>query len=205
MRAKLEKELRGGRQPAPVEKAPGPTSDKDQPTVHLRFAGAGEAHKIGGAILFGEGKRAGEGTLTFEAVGTPKPALTLTGNRLELSLTTNPDEVVGVDLHLNPPTLPLHWALTLDGKPWPDGRLFVGPFGLAPRASRLGLVSDEARDEVYSPTLPEIDVDHDLGLFVTRDRRAEQAGPDIGGEGAQEFSKLLEEWGYAKGTAKKKR
>jgi hypothetical protein len=100
--------------------------------------------------------------------------------------------------------MPVAWKLTLDGKPWPDGLVYTGPFGLAAQTAKQGILGDEARYEVYSPELPEIDPGRDLGMFITRDKRGEslQAGP-AGNEGAAEMNKMLQDWGYAHGGGKK--
>jgi hypothetical protein len=148
-------------------------------------------------LTIGDPKKPAETTFTFDPIAAPKDAFKASAGRLDFVVTTSSDDAVGLDLHVDPPTAQVEWKLTFDGKPWPEQRVFVGPFGLAAQAAKLGLTSDEARYEVYSPQIAEIDLEHDLGLFVTRDRRAEANAPDIGGEGAQEFSKLLEQWGYA--------
>ena len=81
----------------------------------------------------------------------------------------------------------------------------VTVIGLLAAAARAGVISDEARSELYSPTLPAIDPARDLGVFFTRDRPGEGASAasdvppasDSSGEAAKEMQRMLEQWGYA--------
>lgn len=190
----------------------------EKPTLHLRFAGGGKAHRVSGAIVVGspvangapfDPKRppAQPPTITVEPVGVAKESFRVDAGRIEIALVTVNDFPTGYDIKVDPPGTPITWELYLDDKPWPANALFAGPFGLVATASAAGLVSDEARAEVYSPQLPEIDPVRDLGLFVTRDRRGETVagGPGMSGDGAKEMNRLLQEWGYAHGSGDKKK
>ncbi len=72
-------------------------------------------------------------------------------------------------------------------------------------AARTGLVSDEARSELYSPVLPAIDPARDLGVFFTRDRPGEGSSAasdvppasDSSGAAAKEMHGCSSSGGYA--------
>ena len=174
----------------------------DQPAIHLRFAGAGAVHKIAGTIVVGDQRKLVPTSVTFDPIGAAKEAFKLDGATLSFAFNTEADALVGMDLHIQPPALPVVWKLTLDDKPWPDGMVFDGPFGLLAQTAKLGLLSDEARFEAYSPKLAEVEPDRDFGLFVTRDRRGEStASVDVGGsDSAKEMNRLMQDWGYAHGS-----
>jgi hypothetical protein len=134
-----------------------------------------------------------------EPAGLGKEAVRADGPRVEISFATPKDAVVGFDVRVDPPGAPLKWELFLDEAPWPEGYVFAGPFGLAAPQVRGGLTSDDARARAFAPRPPEIDPARDLGLFVTRARRAELLVPEreSSGEGALEMTRILREWGYA--------
>ncbi len=121
---------------------------------------------------------------------------------MDFALATSPDATVGFDVRVNPPAAPVVWQLFLDDAPWPEGATFAGPFGLPAFASKTGVASDDARAEVYSPTLPNIDPSRDLGAFVTRDKSGGALAPATGDSGnadmaKKEIQRMLEVWGYA--------
>ncbi len=179
------------------------------PTIHLRFAGGGAARRVSGTITVGDPRHPAATTgmaptVTFDPVFVANDALRIEGSKLTLSFTTATDEVVGFDLHVSPPATPVTWELYMDDQPWPATAVFSGPFGLEAHAAARGIATDEARAEVYAPALAEIDPRRDLGLFVTRDRRSEStSGAPPSAEGAGEMSRLLQQWGYARGGGKK--
>ena len=178
---------------APDEPAP-------LPVVHVRFAGAGAAHHVTGVFTAGDGKHGA--SVSVEAVGVPREALRVDGPLVDVALDTAAEGLVGFDLRVDPPGAPVSWKLFLDDAPWPDQATFAGPFGLPAVAALAGIVSDEARAEVYAAALPTIDPSHDLGVFVTRDRPGDVAGetPTGGGQGAVEMQRMLQQWGYAHGS-----
>ena len=185
---------------APTADAEGTRAEAALPTVRIRFAGAGRVHRVAGSIAVGDGKR---GTFAgVEATGIAREAIRLDGSRMDFALVTSPEAPVGFDVRVDPPAAPVAWQLFLDDLPWPDGAMFAGPFGLPAVASRTGLTSEEARSEVYSPTLPNIDPSRDLGAFITRDKpsepRAASAPESEASETAKrEMQRMLQLWGYA--------
>jgi hypothetical protein len=182
------------------------------PAVHLRFAGGGRAHRVSGTLTVGapggaastEASAGPAPIVRVDPVGVPAESFRIHGNAVEIALTTSDDGVVGADVRVDPPGAPLTWSLYLDDQPWPERLVFAGPFGLSAVAARHGIVTDEARAEVYAPFLPEIDPARDLGLFVARDRRARElsSGRAEGGEAAKEMNRILQDWGYAHGGTK---
>jgi arylsulfatase A-like enzyme len=170
------------------------------PVVHVRFAGAGRAHRVTGVLTVGDGKHGA--SVFVEAVGVPHEAVRVDGPRVDFALDTAESALVGFDLRVDPAGAPIAWQLFLDDAPWPDKATFSGPFGLPAIAARSGIASDEARAEAYSPVLPVVDPSRDLGVFVTRDKPGDAAsgGPTGGGEGAVEMQRMLQQWGYAHGS-----
>jgi arylsulfatase A-like enzyme len=180
----------------------------DKPTLHLRFVGGGKAHRVSGALVVGDPKHppAQPPAIVVEPIGLAKESFRVDATRIEIALVTVNDFPIGYDVKIDPPATQVTWELYLDDQPWPANAIFAGPFGLVATSAALGLVSDEARAEAYSPQLPEIDPVRDLGFFVTRDRRGESgvASGQMSGDGAKEMNRLLQEWGYAHGSGDKK-
>ena len=179
----------------------------DKPTLHFRFVGAGRARRVSGTITIGDPKRgatppSAPPTIAIEPIGLAKESFRVVDGKIEIALTTVAGDAVGVDVRIDPPGSKVAWELYLDDKPWPADAVFTGPFGLAATAAKAGIVTDEARAEVYAPTLAEMDPARDLGVFVTRDRRGETATPDhaTSAEASKEMNRLLQEWGYAHGS-----
>jgi hypothetical protein len=185
----------------PADAPPKPSSPL--PTVHFRFAGGGKVRTVTGALTIGDAKRAA--TISVEAQGVPREAVRVDGARLDFSLSTSPEALVGFDVRVDPPAAPIVWQWFLDSAPWPNEGTFVGPFGLPAVAARAGIFTDEARAEVFALSLPVIDFKRDLGVFITRDTSekagaSSATGPTQGGEGAKEMQRVLREWGYAHGS-----
>jgi arylsulfatase A-like enzyme len=170
------------------------------PVVHVRFAGGGRSRHVTGVLTAGDGKHGA--SVFVEAVGLAREAIRVDGPRVDFAADTAPDGLVGFDLRLDPPSARLTWKLFLDDAPWPDGAVFTGPFGLPAVAARGGIATEEARAEVYAPTLPVVDPGRDLGMFVTRDRPGDAPAtlPAGGGQGAVEMQQMLRQWGYAHGS-----
>ena len=174
------------------------------PRLALRFAGGGEVHRVRGTITVGD--LATKATVVVEPVGLGADSFRVDGSRVEVSLSTAADAVVGLDLRIDPPGAPVRWELTLDDAPWPDALVYGGPFGLAAPQVRGGVLTDDAREAAYAPIVPQIDPRRDRGIFVARERRGEPtsgAGRETG-EGAEEMNKVLREWGYAHGSGTNK-
>jgi arylsulfatase A-like enzyme len=192
----------------PAADAPQPGAVEAPAVLRVRFAGAGAVHRISGSFSVGDGKHGA--TVTAEPAGIAREVIRIQpGNSdrtlLDFAFATAPEAAVGFDVRVEPPGTPIAWTLFLDDAPWPEGRIFAGPFGLLAAAARAGVISDEARSELYSPTLPAIDPARDLGVFFTRDRPGEGASAasdvppasDSSGEAAKEMQRMLEQWGYA--------
>ncbi|MGH7285107.1 MAG: hypothetical protein ACRELY_26585, partial [Polyangiaceae bacterium] len=165
---------------------------------HFRFAGGGEAHKISGRIAVGH-------AVKIEPVGLPPTAFSTSpdGSAIEFAFETSKDAVVGMDLTGPASAAQIGWVLYLDDAPWPDHRVFGGPFGLANVALTHGIVSDEARAAAASTHVAEIDPARDFGLFVTIDETSgaasQMSAPERAknGAAAQEMNQMLRQWGYA--------
>lgn len=187
---------------ADAKEAQAGQGEGDKPRVRLRFAGGERARRVSGKLTAGDAKT--PATVSFELAGLGKEAVSASPSVLELAFTTSPDEPVGLDLRVDPPTAPLRWELYLDDAPWPKAAVFAGPFGLFDASVETGIVDESSRSAAYALSLPEIDPRRDLGLFVVRERRAEATGPgrENTAEGALEMNRLLRDWGYAHGKSK---
>jgi hypothetical protein len=176
------------------------------PVIHLRFAGGGKARRVSGSLTFGDARTKAR-SFTIDPVELGRDALTITGEKASIAFMTSASATatVGFDIVVDPPAAPVTWDLYLDDRPWPDDSVFGGPYGLLARSLVHGLAADDARALAAAPALPTIDPRRDVGVFITRDRRA---GGDEGAarsgdrdrdpEGAEETARLLREWGYAK-------
>jgi len=171
------------------------------PRLQLRFAGAGGAHRVSGRVTFAPGT-----TLAWESVGIARSAVVQHDATLDLALTTPADGVVGLDVTPTPPNADVHWDLFLDDAPWPAQSVFAGPYGLFDARVTTGLAGDEAREIAFAHALPTIDPARDLGLFVVREQATAHSGDATSRSNAgasAEMDRLLREWGYAHGPAKK--
>jgi len=163
--------------------------------THFRFAGGGEIHRISGRIIAVE-------PVKIDPVGLPATAFTQAGGVIDFALTTTRDSIVGLDL-TTPPGAAMSWTLYLDDAPWPEHRIFGGPFGLESVSLSRGLVSDEARAAAVASHIAEIDPARDFGLFVTLDEGAaggnNASAPSRAknGAAAAEMNQMLKQWGYA--------
>ena len=177
----------------------------------FRFVGAGAAHRISGAVHVrpaGDAAGAEPPTLTTVPVGVDPEALHVNGADLEISLSTAPDASLGFDLQVQPEGAVVTWDLFEDDQPWPAEQAFAGPFGLrSPAALHGGASAAVAGFAAAEPAF--VDPSRDRGLFVTCIAPAASEG---GGQheapvrpsdprANREMSHLLEQWGYARGTA----
>jgi arylsulfatase A-like enzyme len=165
---------------------------------HFRFAGGGEVHRISGRIV-------ATAPAKIDPVNLPATAISQSGEGgalVDFSFVTVKDAVVGFDI-TTPPGSPMSWTVYLDDAPWPEHRIFGGPFGLESASLSRGLLSDEARAAAVSSHVAEIDPQRDLGLFVTIDGSG--AGSNLAsapsraknGAAASEMNQMLKQWGYA--------
>jgi hypothetical protein len=193
--------------PTPAQPQPSagtkPAEDASTPgapgKIALRFAGRGEVHWVRGTITIGDAVTKAS-DVRVVPVGLGPDAYRVEEGRVEVSLSTAKDAVVGLDLRVEPPGVPVRWELFLDDAPWPDDMVFGGPFGLLAPPLRHGIATDDAREAAYAPAVPEIDPLRDAGLFVVRERRAEASAAGETGEGAREMDRVLRDWGYAHGS-----
>jgi hypothetical protein len=170
----------------------------DAAPVSLRFAGAGHARRVSGTLTLGDPRAR---FVSATAVGAPAEAIRAADGKIELAFVTAPDGLVGLDMRIDPPNAPLAWDVYVDDAPLT--RVFAGPFGFAAPALAKGIATDEARALAYSPSPAQIDPSRDDGLFVTRARPGEVTAPtrELSPEGAEEMTRLLKEWGYARAAA----
>ncbi len=174
-----------------------------KPTLHLRFTGGAHPRRVSGTILIGDARTTIK-SLDVVPIEIGKDAYKIDGQKLELALTTSPAAPIGLDIIVDPPTVPVTWELWLDDKPWPDEAIFGGPFGLLAPVLKKGVASDEARLAAHARSLPTIDPRRDTGLFVVRERGGEGDQAREVDEGTEEMSRLLKEWGYAHGSGSSK-
>lgn len=166
--------------------------------IHLRFAGAGQTHKVSGHLVLGHAAK-------IEPIGLPATAFSTSpdGSAIDFAFETAKDGVVGVDLVAPPSSGPVTWSLYWDDAPWPDHAVFGGPFGLGAVSLSHGIASDEARAAARSTHVAEIDPARDSGMFVTVDETSDGTGnmtaPERskGGAAAAEMNQMLKQWGYA--------
>ncbi len=190
---------------APAGSAADVRADQQKPPMlHLRFVGGESARRVSGSILIGDTKTQPT-SYDVLPVELGRDAFHREGGKIDVAFRTSPSGPVGFDIVVDPPGTPVGWELWLDDKPWPDEGVFGGSFGLLSPVLRKGIATDEARLAAQATMLPTIDPRRDVGLFVTRDRRAGDADVAREGadEGAEEMARLLKEWGYAHGSSTK--
>jgi hypothetical protein len=186
----------------------------------VRFAGAGQVHHVTGTLTVGDGRHLV--TALVDPVGVAREAMRIASADagpseppravVDFALDTAPEALVGFDLRVDPPGAPVTWQLFLDAGPWPEGRVFAGPYGLPAVAARTGVTSDEAREELFALAPAPADPGRDLGVFLTRDdlsrggTEESLAGEPAGGaatsatsatSATREMQRMLEQWGYA--------
>jgi hypothetical protein len=210
--AELRARLAAGLANAPAADAPAPPTEGPPPMLRIRFAGAGQVHRVAGTLTVGDGKHAV--TVAVDPAGIARDALRVQAPSaagtpaslqqvIDFALATSPEAALGFDLKVDPPGAPVSWQLFLDDGPWPEGHTFAGPFGLPAVAAKEGIAGDDARDELYAASIPLIDPARDLGVFLTRDRHGSGAGgespsgPAPSPEAAKEMQRMLQQWGYA--------
>jgi arylsulfatase A-like enzyme len=187
---------------ASLASAAAPANAARRGLYRFRFVGAGEAHRISGTVhVHATGDAAP--TLSTSPVGIDGEALHVNGADLEIALSTAPDASLGFDLQVHPDDAVVTWDLFEDDQPWSAERAFAGPFGLrSPGALHGGTSADlVAAEPAY------VDPLRDRGLFVTTAADVAEhpvtAAPARATDprATREMSHLLEQWGYARGTA----
>ncbi len=128
--------------------------------VHVRFGGGRKGHRVKGVI---HAVRPDQVRL----VGLPGDALRSDRGDLVLDANVPAGAVLGVDLDGR--TLPLHWEFLRDDAPWPEARVYAGPFGLVASDVRDG-VSESCADGFASGRgVPFVVGSKEAGLFVSCD------------------------------------
>lgn len=194
--------------PVALSKAPSADDTGKPPVVHLRFAGGPTAKRVSGSIVIGDAKLKPK-TFEVQPIDLGHDAFKVIGDKVDVALRTSPTGTVGFDVVVDPPATPIAWDLYLDDQPWPEDRVFGGPFGLVAPVVKKGLLTEEGRLAANAAAVPTIDPRRDLGLFVARERPNANQGSDAETpattteEGAEETARLLREWGYAQDTKKK--
>lgn len=200
LKARLSAELAG----VPVAgsaAALAPDPVQPAPALRMRFVGGGRPRRVSGTITFGA-EGASPKSVKVTPVELGEEVVRVSGARVELSLVTSPSAVVGVDLVVDPPSLPAAFDLYLDDAPFPPSRVHGGAWGFAAPALARGVFDDATRAAAAGAALPYLDPHRDDGLFVVRSASIEEpAAGDGDGEGARELERLLREWGYAHGGA----
>ncbi len=168
------------------------------PSLRLRFSGAGAAHRVEGSIRPHQREGATPAKLSATLVGLSAASLRRSGSSLQLSFSTRPGALVGVDLVVDPPTTDLSWQFKLDGKPWPATRVYAGGFGLRAENLADGVQGPAGRLRAGADMQPEVDPERDLGLFVTRDRVAHEVELENVAAASQETMQLMKAWGYVR-------
>jgi arylsulfatase len=177
-----------GRTKTATEPAP---SGGSPATVRLRFAGAGQLHRVTGILTT-------TGTLSVEPVGLGRRAVSRTAEGYRIDFSTRPREVVGVDLKVDPATADLRWQLELDGKPWPAEEVFAGSFGIVAPELVQGLVGETGRAEAAAEVEPIVAPLVERGLFVTRTSQTRELDLGTSTAASQETMRLMQAWGYAR-------
>ena len=197
MRARLEAALKNT--PAAGTSAAAGAGDLAA-VVRLRFPTMGAVRRISGRIHAVDH----EARLNVLPVGlAPDAAREVRGEQgaWELAFESAKDAVVGLDLHVIPPSAKVKWELYVDDEPLRDDRVFGGSFGFVAPPLRAGVFDDRTRLLSRAPVVPHIDPRRDFGLFVTREALGETPASEFhraeGGRGAEEMGRLLKEWGYA--------
>ncbi len=178
-----------------------PTADDEPlpndvaPSLAIRFAGAGAAHRVHATIT-----AAGAKEIAAHPFGIEKEAIRVNGQTIELATSTAANALVGLDLTISPPTTPIHWTISFDDKPLADDAVFGGVLGVSAPGLAKGLLGASARTRVTAAALPFIDPAIDRGVFVVRIGAAEPNAPERANSAAAaaEVKSALQQWGYAK-------
>ncbi|MDB4946350.1 MAG: Choline-sulfatase [Labilithrix sp.] len=168
--AEMEARLAAARAGVPVAGSVEAREQAPTQVIHLRFAGAGARHAVSGAIHVGSASVPAV-DVRVEASGLGPDAYRLTGDRLELSLFTDPGAAVGLDITLGPLDASVTWELHLDDAKERWAEVFAGPYGVRQPVVAGGLDSDEGRFLARlfeGDHAPALDPRGDLGMLVTR-------------------------------------
>jgi arylsulfatase A-like enzyme len=166
------------------------------PSLRLRFAGAGARHKVRGRIS--TSNQQGASITSASEVSIGPNALRRMRDAVELDFETVPDRVVGVDLIVEPPNANITWHFALDDKPWPEERVYAGSLGMVARELATGLLDDNSRGTARASTLPWIDPEYDLGMFVIGNASEEVLELGSSDAAKQEAMGLMRSWGYVR-------
>ncbi|HEY5959442.1 MAG TPA: sulfatase [Polyangiaceae bacterium] len=164
---------------------------------HFRFSTAGKVSQL--EVLL----RAAGANLT--PVGIDARALhTNADGSIRIVTETVADRAVGFDVEWMDGLGDATWAVTIDGRPWPEDRVFAGTLGLAARGLAHGTNRAFDVNQLDSPVLPHIVASDELGMFITRDLGAEPAETETSVEAQLEAQQAMQAWGYARKPAAKR-
>lgn len=167
--------------------------------LRLRFAGAGQHRRftLSGRVADPEAG-APEPRLKGSVFQADPDALRVQGRSFDVTLSSTPSGLVGIDLEISPSSTPISWEIFVDDRPLPPDQIFGGTYGLLASSLLRGVLDAEGRLAATAEISPVIDPRRDLGVFVARDPSADVGLVlNVGGEALGEVQQLLQTWGYA--------
>lgn len=174
--------------------------------LHLRFAGGGKVRRwtLAGHLADPE-PGAPEPQLKATVFQGDPSALRMEGRSFDMTISSMPTSLVGLDLEISPSSTPISWNIQLEDQPLHAEQIFGGTYGLKAPSLLPGILDAEGRLAATAEAIPWIDPRRDLGLFVLRDPSTDVGlSLTLGGEAMGEVQQLLSNWGYAAGKTEHK-
>jgi len=169
--------------------------------LRVRFASAGQKRSYGFSLSAWGEKKSEENRIIFDVLPIRLDPQTITHNAtsVDAMVTIGADEIAGFDIKLKAESLPLRWDLSLDHQPLPAALVHGGPYGLSLPALLFGIQDTDVRQMIVASQVPEINVHHDVGVFVVLDRGVDLPNREaaVTDEASKEVGTLLKTWGYA--------
>lgn len=179
MRARLDAALKNTPVAGSAAATAPPAGWDELPSIHMRFVGGGRARRVSGTIVIGDA-RTKACRFSINPVELGREALTITGKKAEIALTTSTSAAVGFDIFVDPPATPVTWDVYVDDLPWPADEVFAGPYGLVAPELRAGIATDAARLASGASLLPPIDPHREGGMFIVRRRARGRSVASLG-------------------------